>query len=271
MSLREAMVFTSGRVTVSLQKSAESGGYHYEVTTPKGSFKGELPETGAKPEHLALLAMVEADDPDNYPNEESEIAVGQYVNGVRNDSRYKWNNWIVTPGSEPKGARHLTTREPVVLSSTTTRRYRIRLLDHGQGQIALGITYKGAHAGGNEVQTWLAVDEDVGPRDLVRWFRKEMRGDHDAEEALAQGGFDSYGNGKGHGDAWTVDILGRGPDDRAFLLDDEPIEGTLAQFIADNDDAFEDDDIRALQSLKVGHEFRGGGGAGAEYVVKRVR
>jgi len=56
--------------------------------------------------------------------------------------------------------------------------------------------------------TWLAVDEGVSNRQFVRWFKENIRGDHDAEEALAQGGFDTYGNGRGHGDAWAINASG---------------------------------------------------------------
>jgi hypothetical protein len=50
--------------------------------------------------------------------------------------------------------------------------------------------------------------------------------------------------------------------DARFLLDDEPLTGTLQDFFAET---------TAMSSLQPGEEFTGGGGAWATFTLARVR
>ena len=55
----------------------------------------------------------------------------------------------------------------------------------------------------------------------------------------------------------------------AYVVDDGTSETTLTDFIEAND--FDEDTIEALVALRIGETYSEGGGAAAEWTIKRVR
>jgi len=53
-----------------------------------------------------------------------------------------------------------------------------------------------------------------------------------------------------------------------YLLDEEPLEGTLDDFFAVN--SFDEDEVALMRALQSGETFTGGGGAWAEFTLTRV-
>lgn len=47
-------------------------------------------------------------------------------------------------------------------------------------------------------------------------------------------------------------------------------ECTLAEFLADNEDGLDPEEIEGLESLEVGESFTSGGGAWASWTVERL-
>jgi hypothetical protein len=58
-------------------------------------------------------------------------------------------------------------------------------------------------------------------------------------------------------------------ENKAFTLDGVPVD--IAEFVADNAETFEAEDREAIEALRVGEEIVYGGGAAAEFVLKRNR
>lgn len=58
------------------------------------------------------------------------------------------------------------------------------------------------------------------------------------------------------------------PTNVSYLIDDEPMEGSLEEFFAVND--FEEEEKAAMRALSPGETFTGGGGAWATFTITLV-
>ena len=91
--------------------------------------------------------------------------------------------------------RHLEASEKV-LDHKSTGNYKVDLV-HNEAEDAycLKVMYTGKWGGGGKVEVYLLGDaEDADPEEMIEWFRHDVRGDHDVEQCLADGGFDTYTN-----------------------------------------------------------------------------
>ena len=59
------------------------------------------------------------------------------------------------------------------------------------------------------------------------------------------------------------------PKKRRYTLDGEPI--SIAAFIRANEETFDHTDVARIRALRRGHSIDYGGGAGASFVLWRVR